>query len=192
MKVDTVPRKGTKAKAKKGERICRTYAELAQALGMTGSNPTRIISRWATEPDWPGRPATPGKRDGHLPLEKIRQWRAERERSNGRHDSDEELSAARRRLALLKLEREERDALLAAGRLADVDEIAAFNAQCVANAKAILDPIPDVVVRQLPKRTNAQTRRQVHADVTAVLDDAYMEIARILAGDDDVEEEGES
>ena len=43
--------------------VARTWAELSRAVGVS----ERVLQRLGTRPDFPGRPAKPGKRDGLLP-----------------------------------------------------------------------------------------------------------------------------
>jgi hypothetical protein len=163
------------------ERIARTYAELAEALGMQAAFPEPILARLARRPGFPGKPGTPGKREAYLPVEQIRSWLAQ----HGAAAVDEEAQAAQRRIALLKLEREERDTLVELGRLADVEEIGKFIGQQIANAKAILLGIPDEVESMLPGEIAAEVRGSIGRKIERRLAAVLNELARMAKGDDD-------
>jgi hypothetical protein len=102
---------------------------------------------------------------------------------------DAELADVGRRVKLLDLEEREQAALERLGRLADVDEVAAFARQVVGNAKAVLGSIEDEIVAMLPAGTPAAVRRQVHARVRKRRDDALVELARLVEGDTDEAED---
>lgn len=176
-----------KGYAKKPEKIAKTYAELARELGMTSRDPNRTIGKWAVMPGWPGRAGVPGKQAAYLPVEKIREWLAERG-SDADTSGDSELAALRREQARLQLEVSNRELHASLGRLADVDEVAQFNRQCVSDAMSMLEPLADEVVDLLPSSVRAATRRSVHKAVTEMLDNARESIARIIEGDTDEEE----
>lgn len=174
-------------------KICRTYSELARELGMTCRNPERLICRWVTMPGFPGRAGGPGKPDGYLPVEEIRQWLENRDigtdwGGNGNDDQYRKLDKERRKL-LIEVEARKLQEQL--GRLADVEEVARFNRQCVANAVAILEPLADDVLLVLPIELGPDSRREVHAAVTRLLDNARLAIAEIIEGDKDETDESE-
>jgi len=168
------------------EQIATTYAELAGLLGMVGTNPERTIAGWVTKPGFPGRPGTPGRRDAYLPVEQIRQWLADQQtgRRNGvaGAELDDETRELQRQLLRLKLERETRETLLELGRLADVDQVAQFNRQCIANAKSILETLPETIVDTLP-RLGPEERANVFLQIRNLIDSALQEIGRLVEGD---------
>ncbi len=173
------------------EQVARTYGELARALGMRGTNAERTIGRWVLRPDFPGKPRTPGRRDAYLPVETIRAWLAHERLGGELEDTgDDENRALQRRLLRLKLEREEREALQELGRLADVDQVAQWVRQCVANARAILDTIPEIVAECLPAALDRETRANVFRQVQHALDQVTEEVARMVAGESDDEKQG--
>jgi hypothetical protein len=179
----------------RGETIVHTYQQLADAMGLTGKDPTRQCQRWAVMPGFPGRPATRGKRDGHFPVEKIKTWLAAQGKGPGQGYTSE-LSELRLQRERLKLEREIREEKLAAEQLADVDDVARHNARCVANAKAVLEPMADAVVGILPTKAPSAKQwtrvlKQVHSAVQRLLDDAYTEIEGMIVGDTDSTEDSE-
>jgi len=179
------------------ERVCLTYADLAEALGMQGRDPVRVIAGWAKMPGFPGRAGSPGRRDAYLPVDSIRRWAASQgAATNGGGDQDEELLRLRLERERLKLEREVREELLQAERLADVDEVGRVVSRSVANAKAVLEPLPDMVLSILPATPPdvdewPRFLRSVHAGVQQLLDDAYTEIAEALREDEAEEDEEE-
>jgi hypothetical protein len=175
-----------------GGQVARTYQQLAEALGMKGKDPIRQLSRWVLEPGFPGKPGTPGRGDSYFPVDQIKLWLAAR---NGEtyHTELNELRIERERL---RLEREIREEMLAAERLADVDEVARHNSRCVANAKAVLEPLADAVIGVLPGKAPAAKQwprvlSQIHAIVQQLLDDAYAEIEGMIAGDVDETDDDE-
>lgn len=172
------------------ETICQTYAELAIALGMTGKDPTRIIAGWATQPGFPGKPGTQGRRDAHLPVEQIRDWLASRDNALGLA-GDDEMRELQRREKRLRLELAERELQEQLGRLADVEEVAAFNRKVVADTVSILEPLADEVVSLLPRKIAASVRSEVHRAVMTLLDNARESIARVIEGDTDETEDVE-
>lgn len=166
------------------EKIARTYAELARELGMGGADPERVLARLATRPDFPGRPGRPGKRDAHLPVEKIRSWIAQVSSSVVKV-TDEEIEAVTRRIRYLELEQCEREKMLAMEQLADVDEVAQFCEQVVADAKAVLESLEDEVVALLPENVAGEVRAAIHRKVRQMRDELLWQLSRLIEGDTD-------
>lgn len=165
-------------------RICRTYAELSTELGV----PVRTIQHWATDPGFPGRPGSPGRAEAYLPVDEIQQWRAAKNGTANGFDAyadDDELRELQRRIKRLELEQRERDALEQLGRLANVEDVARFNRQCVANAKAVLEPLADEVVAELPPEIPPETRARIHRRVATLIDNSWQQLADIVSGDTD-------
>lgn len=168
------------------ETIASTRAEAARMLGL-GADGERTISKWLALPGFPGRSGTPGKQDGHFPIEKIREWRDDY-RSAGRAGGvgdDGELREAKRRLVLLEIEEQELAAKQRLGQLLDFNEVATFYEQSVANTKAVLSQIADEVLAILPADTSDEVKDQVYRKVQRRVDDACAEIAQLLEGDTD-------
>jgi phage terminase Nu1 subunit (DNA packaging protein) len=172
------------------ETICQTYAELASELGMSGKDPIRVIAGWASMPGFPGRAGTQGRRDAHLPVDQIRDWLASRDNDLG-SAVDDEMRELQRQEKRLRLEISQRDLQEQLGRLADVDEVAAFNRKVVADTVSILEPLADEVVSLLPRKIPAETRSEVHRAVTTLIDNALESIARVVEGDTDETDEAE-
>jgi phage terminase Nu1 subunit (DNA packaging protein) len=164
--------------------IARTYRELAEQLGLTCADPERTLKQYVAR-GMPGKAARPGKRDGQFDVEVCRSWIAVHVRGGG---ASAESGDLRERILQLELEITERDKLEQLGRLADVDEVAAFAATCVANARAILEAIPDEVLSRLDGVDEVR-RKSIHAKVTELVDTAFEELARLNEGDDDPTED---
>lgn len=166
--------------------IARTYAELANALAMQAKNAERILQRYAVTPGFPGKPGTPGKRDGWFPVEEIRAWIAARQPGGGLvAGGDDELATIRKRIAKLQLEREELDLLKRLGRLADVEDVVRFSRQCVANAKSVLEPLADELLDVLPRSIDGDVRKRIHQRAQRLVDQAWDNLAQMVAGDEE-------
>ena len=157
---------------------------LARVLGMEGRDPVRVLQRMGTRPDFPGRPGSPGRRDGHFPVEEIRVWMAGI-RSAVEEVDDAELAAINKRVRLLELEEKEAAASLRLQKLADVDDVGQFGEQVVNNAKAVLGAMEDEVVALLPAGVGVKVRQSVYRKVQQLRDTALDELARLVTGDDD-------
>lgn len=172
-----------------GERVepavARTWAELARGLGMRGKEPERVLQRAATRPGFPGKPSRPGKADGELPVEAIRNWLATIGHSVEDVD-DVELGKLAKRIKWLELEEKESERLVRAERLADVEVVAQFCEQVIANAKAVLGSIEEEVVAALPEAVGVNVRETVRRKVGKLVRTALAELERLAEGDTDV------
>lgn len=165
--------------------MCRTYAELCNAIG----RPQRVVQRWATEPGFPGTPGTPGRRDGYFPVDEIQAWSEAR---FSRIDTrDAELQEAKKRLALLEIQEQELDARRRLGQLLDFSEVSAFYESCVVNAKAVLGQIPDEVLSMLPAQLSDEVRNDIFRKVSRRIDDSLAEVAALIEGDTDDTADGD-
>jgi len=168
--------------------VARTWAELARALGMRGKEPERVLQRMATRPGFPGRPSRPGKADGHLPVEEIRVWLATVGHAVEDVD-DAELTKIQKRIFWLDLEEKEAARLVRAERLADVEEVAQFCGQVIANAKSVLGSIVDETVAALPESVGVNVRETVRRKVGKLVRTALAELERLAEGDTDSRDE---
>jgi len=171
---------------KKDPVIARTYRELAELLGLSCADPERTLKTYHQR-GMPGEVGHAGKRDGRFDVEVCRSWIATHVRAGGGAESGD----LRDRILQLELEIKEREKLESLERLADVDEVAAFAATCVANARAILEAIPDAVLSQL-EGVDETRRKTIHAKVTDLVDTAFEELARLNEGDTDATESDET
>lgn len=163
--------------------IATTYRELAAKLQLACADPERTLKQWVAR-GMPGRAAHAGRRDGRFDVEMCRQWMAVHVRGAGAAESGD----LRERILQLELEIKEREKLESLERLADVDEVGAFAATCVANSRAILEAIPDEVLAQL-EGVEEIRRKSIHQKVTELVDTAFDELARLNEGDTDPTEE---
>jgi hypothetical protein len=137
-----------------------------------------------TRPDFPGRPGSPGRRDGHFPVEEIRVWMAGI-RSAVEDVDDAELAAVNKRVRLLELEEKEAAASLRLQKLADVDEVGQFCEQKINNTKAVLEAMKDKVIAELPAGIGVKVRQSIYRTIQQMLDIAFDELAGMEMGDDD-------
>lgn len=166
--------------------IAHTYGELAERLGMTCADPERTLKQYRGR-GMPGRPSAPGKHDGMFDVELCRLWIATHVRSGGGAESGE----LRERILQLELEIKEREKLESLERLADVEDVGAFVATCIANSRAILEALPDRVLAELDGMPDAR-KKTIHQLTTKLVDTAFEELGRLGEGDDDPTEDEEA
>ena len=53
-------------------RVVTNRHDLAQHMGVT----VGVVTAWQRHPEFPGRPATPGRRNGYYVLEEVERWHA--------------------------------------------------------------------------------------------------------------------
>lgn len=171
-------------------KVARTYGELGEMLGMRQGDPERTLKTYHAR-GMPGRPATRGRANGEFEVELCRLWIALHVRTEA-GTTDEDLRESRRRIAKLDLQRKENELLLEMGRLADVDEVGAYVATCVANSRAVLDGLPDELLAALPANTPEPARLSIHEACVRVIDTAFDELKRASHDDDrDATEDGD-
>jgi len=171
---------------KKVPQTVATFGALATALGLQLADPVRALQKWH-ERGMPGRPGSRGKADGAWNVAECRAWIETHVRQS--EESELDSPALKRELLRLDLEiklDERREQL---GRLADVDAVGRFNEQAVNDARAILEAIPDEVVRALPEEIADQVRALIHRRVEQLVRDACDHVARQVEGDDDLADE---
>ncbi len=116
--------------------VAVTRAECAQHFGVS----QRAVGYWLNEPDFPGRSGSPGRRDGHFPLDEIATWLDRRAAScGGRCTASPELQAE---LLQVKVMRARRQLAEDAQRLAPITDVQAVIASIVARSCEILDSLP--------------------------------------------------
>ena len=69
--------------------------------------------------------------------------------------------------------------------LADVDEVALFCEQVVADAKAVLESLEDEVVSLLPENIPGEVRTAIHRKVRQMRDEKLWQLSRLIEGDTD-------
>ena len=157
------------------ETIAKTRAEAARLVGVD----ERTISKWQTDPEFPGRAGDAGQANGHYPIERIKAWREATRRASGGTIDDGLSRLKRRKLAAdtrvreVKLARE-------TGELIALAEAQAVITDAVNAARSQLEAWPskmaDQVSAKRPKLRRWLLRmatRQV-AEVLRLLEDAAL------------------
>lgn len=170
----------------KQPQIATTYAELATALGMTCADPERTLKSYVAR-GMPGQVGVRGKQAARFDVRVCREWID----AHVKHGATGGGGNKRERLLELDIEIKEREKLAQLERLADVEEVAAFAETCVANARAILEAIPDQVLAGLEGIAEGR-RKTIHSTVTELVDTAFEELARLSEGDTDPTEDEET
>jgi len=99
---------------------------------------------------------------------------------------DVELGKLTRRIKWLELEEKEAERLVRAERLADVEVVAQFCEQVIANAKAVLGSIVEEAVAALPEAVGVNVRETVRRKIERLVRTALAELERLAEGDTDV------
>jgi predicted DNA-binding transcriptional regulator AlpA len=163
--------------------VACTMAEAALLLGVS----KRVFADWATEPAFPGKPGTTGKRDGYFPIAEIEAWRASRFGADARSGAADDGERAVRR-QMLEIDRDrklaelERDVL---GTLIDAEETTRFIAFVVATAKGVLQELPDRVLARLPGKLPMKLRKLIRKVVLTVVRETLEHLTQLVKGDDD-------
>lgn len=167
--------------------VARTTAEAAKLLDVS----KRVFADWMTEPAFPGKPGSPGRRDGYFPIAEIEAWRAARFGSDSRSGSTDDGERAVRR-EMLEIDRDrklaelERDVL---GTLIDAEETTRFIEFVVATAKGVLQELPDRVLARMPSRLPAKLRRLIRKVVLSVARETLEHLTQLVKGDDDAKDD---
>lgn len=182
--------------APKVSRVVANRCEVAQHFGVN----EHTVSVWQRRPGFPGRAATPGRRDGYYPLDEIETWREEsilqndpatRDTNGTTHDDS--VKAGRSRL--LKIQCDERELRLAEkrGELIPVATATSCLERLVNQSGAIIDELPDRVLSCLPSDLSESARKAVRDTVSQVSTDVRVILSELLGGDqdDDLHEVGE-
>lgn len=155
------------------EVVAKTRAEAAKLLGVD----ERTISKWASDPTFPGKSGDAGARNGHFPIEAIKRWRGIG--STGSSSSEDDSPAARlrmRKLAAETLKKEiqnEREL----GRLIDREDQISTVTAAVSSMRSILEELPEWLAMEYPadkprsrKRARRVARRVVARALQALAD----------------------
>lgn len=137
------------------EVVAKTRAEAARLLEVD----ERTISRWANEPEFPGKSGTPGKQDGYFPIGAIKAWKQSRDGTTTGSDVGCEAAVARlRNLQASAVERELRIAEKQR-QLIEVDVVISRITTMISTARSILEELPDAIVEAIPAKF-AKTRKR--------------------------------
>lgn len=160
------------------ETVVHTRQEAAQRLKVS----LRTFAHWCTYDDFPGKPGTPGRRDGHFPIERIEQWRVERLGSSG---------SAREQLEQVRLANAQLDLRQRLGQLIDAEDVRRFQTRAISTARAVLDCLPDKLTGRLPRTMKRKDKIKFREEIERDLADAYDALAEQLAGDQDEQDQDE-
>lgn len=169
---------GPTAPNQSDQRIARTRAEAARELGVS----VRTFAEWMLDPTFPGKPGPPGRRDGHFPIEAIADWWAAQQGGGAQPLAGE---SPRERLLRLRADQEEIELAKLRGDAVTVIEVERLLRRNIAIAKAVLSPLPDELLQDLPPDISEEIREQVRQRVLRRIEEAYIALARRLADDDD-------
>jgi phage terminase Nu1 subunit (DNA packaging protein) len=150
------------------QRVAVTLAEAAQEIGVN----KRTFAEWCKDPSFPGRPGTPGRRDGYFPLGDIEKWRAERF-SDGSAMGTDDLSHLRASLLQVKLNREELEFLRESGAIIDAEAVEELLTSTIATAKSVLSQLADRIDSNLPNSLPPATKADIRAVVERQIQEAY-------------------
>lgn len=162
------------------QRIAVTRGEAAQALGVS----LRTLADWLLDPSFPGRAGPPGRRDGYFPLEEIADWWAKKNAAVAGPGAVGGESP-RERLVRLRADQEEIELAKARGQVLPVVEIERLLRRTIATTKAVLSPLADELLVDLPVGVPAEAREQLRQRVSARLNEAFANIAKVLSGDEE-------
>ena len=145
----------------------------------------RAVAEWIADPTFPGRPATPGRRNGWFPFDRIDAWlerkgKATKAAGDGARELDP-LTELRLKRDTLRYNRE-------AGQVVDLASARQAIERQIAVAKSILDPLPDRFAALVPQKAGEAVRTKVATLARRTLSEAYAAIAETLLGDTDSEQ----
>ncbi len=148
------------------------------------------VSAWQRREGFPGRPADPGKRNGHYPIHEIDAWlKAEglhpTESNHSGGTTDNELKAERVRLMQLKAAEKELELGRKRGELIEVATVTAFMARQINQAGALIDEIPDRAMAKLPPDVSQDAREAIYSDFVGLAKDLRAVLGELVSGDED-------
>ena len=119
------------------ERILLTRDEVARELKVS----LRTIANWLQEPDFPGRAGDRGRQNGYFPLNRIKEWRA-----NRGFDGDDELSLLIRKEILRRLQLQNQRQM---SGLVGTAAVEAWTAEAIEIASQVLAEMKSQLLGQL-------------------------------------------
>lgn len=130
----------------------------------------------------------PGNR-GRYDLSEILAWRDRRdEQLRGKSPDAAAKARAETQRAIAEANIAERKDRLMAGQLIEREAVRRLFVQHVAEAKALLDQLPDRITAALPDKTGSKIRRRAKADAQKIVDDACHALADLLAATEEPSE----
>jgi phage terminase Nu1 subunit (DNA packaging protein) len=166
------------------EAIATTREEAARLLRVN----LRTLAGWLTEPGFPGKAGTPGRRDGYFPIEQIEAWRAARFAHAPAAASDETSRLRQKKLGF-EVDEAQLDLETKLGTLLDKEQTAQLIERVIATAKAQLEEFPDQVDALLPAKAGPRLRSKVRRAAAKKIRQVLRTLAELVAGDTDAAEE---
>lgn len=170
------------------EVVAKTRAEAARLLDVD----VRTLSEWATDPSFPGKAGTAGQRNGHFPIEAIKQWR-DLKLGTGNATRAPDDPAVQLRLRKLAAETAKREVELEreCAKLIDREAIEDFVVSQISTARSLLEELPDLLVDKIPTRM-AKLRRMARRVARDVVASVLQSLADLSLGDPDDDDDDES
>lgn len=138
-----------------GDTILRTRAECANHFGIR----ERQVSEWQLREGFPGKPATPGYRDGYYPVKRIEAWRAQH--FGPRASDTTPLSEALLRIKRAEAEAKELRNLERRGKLLERDDVLQSANELVLRLKSRLDALPEEFEQLIPREHRAALKAEM-------------------------------
>lgn len=166
--------------------VARTIAEAAKLCDVS----SRVFADWLKQPAFPGKPGSPGRRDGYFPIAEIEAWRVVRFGADGRSGAvDDGEKAVRREILEIDRDRKraelERDVL---GSLIDAEQNSQFIAFICATAKGVLQELPDRLLAKFAGMSEKR-RRFIRRETRKVVREVLEIFAQLVKGDDDAKDD---
>lgn len=159
-----------------GSRVATTVAEVARHFRVA----VRTVHFWLKEDGFPGKAGSPGRQDGHFPLEEIQAWLGTR---GGEHN--EEIAHLRLRRMTARTEREELKLAKTQASLAPRDEILAAIRNMNNQTAPLLDRLVDSLMKDAPPKLPAAARKKLRQLFASRISEAKQMLAETIAGDKD-------
>lgn len=163
---------------------CTTREEAARELGIA----PRTLATWCTMDGFPGRPGSRGRREGHYPIAEIKEWHAQTFPESTW--SAVPTNPFRQRRENAQAEMAEMDLAERKGELIRLEDVIRFYTRQMAQAKAILDDMPDIVLSILPTtKIKRDERERIRSRLDEVRDQVLEQFVELLKGDTDPTDE---
>jgi hypothetical protein len=168
------------------EQIVATIPEAALLLEVA----PRTLAQWLTDPTFPGKAGTPGRRDGYFPISQIRQWHLATHGATARgSQTDAEAATAKRLKAQIECDRAQVELEKELLTIGDVEQWEALARRVIAAAKGQLDELPDRVAARLPGKLAPEIKQTIRRVIAQSTADALNTLAELVAGDTDETED---
>jgi phage terminase Nu1 subunit (DNA packaging protein) len=174
--------RSTSAPAELPDQVVTTRDEAARLMQVS----TRVFATWLTDPTFPGKAGTPGRRDGYFPIGAIRAWHLQTHGGDRRSgQTDAELAATRRLKSQIECDQAQVELEKELGTIGDTAKMEAFCRRVVAAVKSQLDELADRVNARLPAKFPAEVRKINRKVINESVADVLNTAAELVAGDQD-------